>query len=88
MTKTLEEQNVVLKQEIEARKEVEAALQKLTSELEERVASQTAELRQACNELQQAQVQLLEREEKLGHDAFHDALTELPNRAWFMNRLQ
>ncbi|MGB7895540.1 MAG: EAL domain-containing protein [Microcoleus sp.] len=88
LTKTLEEQNVLLKEEIEARKEAEAALQKLTSELEERVASQTAELRQAYNELQQAQVQLLEREEKLGHDAFHDALTELPNRAWFMNRLQ
>ncbi|MEG4486188.1 EAL domain-containing protein [Microcoleus sp. D2_18a_B4] len=88
LTKTLEEQNVLLKEEIEARKEAEAALQKLTSELEERVASQTAELRQACNELQQAQVQLLEREEKLGHYAFHDALTELPNRAWFMNRLQ
>ncbi|MEG4303469.1 EAL domain-containing protein [Microcoleus sp. D3_18a_C4] len=88
LTKTLEEQNVLLKEEIEARKEAEAALQKLTSELEERVASQTAELRQACNELQQAQVQLLEREQKLGHDAFHDALTELPNRAWFMNRLQ
>ncbi|MEG3981327.1 EAL domain-containing protein [Microcoleus sp. T3B2] len=88
LTKTLEEQNVLLKEEIEARKEAEAALQKLTSELEERVASQTAELRQAYNELQQAQVQLLEREQKLGHDAFHDALTELPNRAWFMNRLQ
>ncbi|MEG4804835.1 EAL domain-containing protein [Microcoleus sp. ARI1-B5] len=88
LTKTLEEQNTLLKQEIEARKEAEAALQKLTSELEERVAAQTAELRQACNELQQAQVQLLEREEKLGHDAFHDALTDLPNRAWFMNRLQ
>ncbi|MEG4406542.1 EAL domain-containing protein [Microcoleus sp. MON2_D5] len=88
LTKTLEEQNVLLKEEIEARREAEAALQKLTSELEERVASQTAELRQAYNELQQAQVQLLEREKKLGHDAFHDALTELPNRAWFMNRLQ
>ncbi|MEG4581383.1 EAL domain-containing protein [Microcoleus sp. MON1_C5] len=88
VTKTLEEQNVLLKEEIEARKEAEAALQKLTSELEERVASQTAELRQAVNELQQAHVQLLEREKKLGHDAFHDALTELPNRAWFMNRLQ
>ncbi|MEP6485898.1 EAL domain-containing protein [Microcoleus vaginatus GB2-A3] len=88
VTKTLEEQNVLLKEEIEARKEAEAALQKLTSELEERVASQTAELTQAVNELQQAQVQLLEREKKLGHDAFHDALTELPNRAWFMNRLQ
>jgi len=88
LTKTLEEQNVLLKEEIEARKKAEAALQKLTSELEERVASQTAELTQAVNELQQAQVQLLEREEKLGHDAFHDALTGLPNRAWFMNRLQ
>jgi len=88
LTKTLEDQNVLLKEEIEARREAEAALQKLTSELEERVASQTAELRQACNELQQAQVQLLEREQKLGHDAFHDALTGLPNRAWFMNRLQ
>ncbi|AFZ06775.1 response regulator receiver modulated diguanylate cyclase/phosphodiesterase [Oscillatoria nigro-viridis PCC 7112] len=88
LTKTLEEQNVLLKKEIEGRKEAEAALQKLTSELEERVASQTAELRQAYNELQQAQVQLLQREEKLGHDAFHDALTDLPNRAWFMNRLQ
>lgn len=88
VTKTLEEQNVLLKEEIEARKEAEAALQKLTSELEERVASQTAELTQAVNELQQAHVQLLEREKKLGHDAFHDALTELPNRAWFMNRLQ
>ena len=88
LTKTLEEQNVLLKEEIEARREAEAALQKLTSELEQRVASQTAELRQAYNELQEAQVQLLQREKKLGHDAFHDALTELPNRAWFMNRLQ
>ncbi|MEG4203049.1 EAL domain-containing protein [Microcoleus sp. Pol7_A1] len=88
LTKTLEEQNVLLKEEIEARKEAEAALQKLTFELEEQVASQTAELRQACNELQQAQVLLLQREKKLGHDAFHDALTDLPNRAWFMNRLQ
>ncbi|MEG4212355.1 EAL domain-containing protein [Microcoleus sp. S13_B4] len=88
LTKTLEEQNVLLKEEIEARREAEAALQKLTSELEQRVASQTAELRQAVNELQQAQIQLLQREEKLGHDAFHDALTDLPNRAWFMNRLQ
>ncbi len=88
LTKTLEEQNVLLKEEIEARREAEAALQNLTCELEERVASQTAELTQAVNQLEQAQVQLLEREEKLGHDAFHDALTGLPNRAWFMNRLQ
>jgi diguanylate cyclase (GGDEF)-like protein len=88
LTKILEDQNVLLKQEIEARKEAEAALQKLTAELEERVASQTAELTQALHNLQLTQTQLLQREEQLGHDAFHDALTELPNRSWFMNRLQ
>ncbi|MBD1937302.1 EAL domain-containing response regulator [Microcoleus sp. FACHB-68] len=88
LTKMLEKQNVLLKQEIEARKEAEAALQTLTAELEERVASQTAELTQALHALQQTQTQLLQREEQLGHDAFHDGLTELPNRAWFMNRLQ
>ncbi|MGB8687908.1 MAG: EAL domain-containing protein [Microcoleus sp.] len=88
LTKTLEEQNRLFKQEIEARKEAESALKKLTFELEERVAAQTNELQQTVNQLQQAQVGLLQREEKLGHDAFHDPLTDLPNRAWFMNRLQ
>jgi diguanylate cyclase (GGDEF)-like protein len=40
---------------------------------------------------QQAQTELAERkrfEAQLRHDAFHDTLTGLPNRALFMNRLQ
>ena len=88
LTKTLEEQNRLLKQEISARKDAEFALQKLNFELEERVAAQTFELTQTIKELQQAQIQLLQREEQLSHDAFHDPLTDLPNRPWFMNRLQ
>ncbi len=88
LSKTLAEQNVLLKQEIDARKETEAALQRLSQELEQRVSERTFELTQALNDLQQTQIQLLQREEKLGHDAFHDTLTGLPNRAWFMNRLQ
>ncbi|MFE1747114.1 EAL domain-containing protein [Coleofasciculus sp. H7-2] len=88
LSKTLAEQNVLLKQEIDARRETEAALQRISQELEQRVTERTFELTQALYDLQQTQIQLLQREEKLGHDAFHDTLTGLPNRAWFMNRLQ
>src|SRR6476469_9175188 len=88
LSKTLAEQNVLLKQEIDARRETEAALQMLSQELEQRVTERTLKLTQALYELQQTQIQLLQREEQLVHDAFHDTLTGLPNRAWFMNRLQ
>lgn len=62
LTKTLEEQNVLLKQEIEARFTAETALQKLTQELEQRVQERTAELTNALHDLQQSQVQLLQSE--------------------------
>ena len=62
LTKTLEEQNVLLKQEIEARFTAEAALQKLTQELEQRVQERTAELTNTLHDLQQTQVQLLQSE--------------------------
>jgi len=48
LTKQLQEQNVLLQQ--------------LTSELEERVSSRTAELRESLNKLQQAQIQLVQSE--------------------------
>lgn len=88
LTKTLEDQNVLLKQEIEKRTAVEAELRQLTQELEQRVAKRTAELTQALHQLQKTQVQLLQKEEKLQYDAFHDSLTNLYNRAWFMQRLE
>ncbi len=62
LTQKLEEQNVLLKQEIEARVTAEVALQKLTQELEQRVQEQTAELTMALHDLQQTQVQLLQSE--------------------------
>jgi PAS domain S-box-containing protein len=62
LTRTLEEQNVLLKQEIEARVTAEVALQKLTQELEQRVQERTAQLTNALHDLQQTQVQLLQSE--------------------------
>ena len=49
-------------------------LEAANRELEQRVAARTAELARANRRLQ--------------HDAFHDALTGLPNRALFTNRLE
>lgn len=62
LTKELEKQNALLKQEIGARTVAEAALQKLTLELEQRVMARTAELAQALHYLRETQVQLIQRE--------------------------
>ncbi len=78
---TLEQQNLRLKQEIEAHQKARAALQQLTEELEQRVQQRTRELSQAIDELRKSQ-------EKLQYDAFHDSLTGLPNRVWLTKRLK
>jgi diguanylate cyclase (GGDEF)-like protein len=88
LTETLQNQNQLLKLEIATRTAVESSLQRLTDSLEERVEQRTFQLTKAVQDLQQAQVKLLQREEKLRHDAFHDTLTNLPNRAWFTGRLE
>lgn len=62
LTKTLAKQNVLLKQEIEARTAAEAALHKLNIELEKRVMERTIELSKALDDLKQTQVQLVQRE--------------------------
>lgn len=78
---TLEQQNLRLKEEIEAHQKARAALQQLTEELEQRVQQRTRELSQAIDELRKSQ-------EKLQYDAFHDSLTGLPNRVWLTKRLK
>ena len=77
-----------LQEEIQEHTATEQALQQLTASLEQRIDERTADLRSALQELQQAHLDLLEREQKLHYQAFHDALTQLPNRAWFMERLE
>lgn len=77
-----------LQQEVQQRTAAQAELQQLAAELEQRVDQRTLELRTALRDLQKTQAELLQQEEKLRYDAFHDSLTDLPNRAWFMERLQ
>ena len=62
-------------------------LQILTSTLEQQVIDRTSQLKTANEQLQ---VELAERkrmEEQLSFTALHDTLTNLPNRALFMDRL-
>jgi diguanylate cyclase (GGDEF)-like protein len=59
----------------------------LTEHLENRVTKRTAELKSALHELQAAYLELLAKEDKLRYDAFHDSLTGLANRAYFIKQL-
>jgi diguanylate cyclase (GGDEF)-like protein len=57
-----------------------AEIRQLNTELETRVRQRTAQLEKEIIERQRVQDQLL-------HVALHDALTGLPNRAWYMRQL-
>lgn len=56
-------------------------ISQLNAELEQRVKQRTAQLEQEISDRLQAQERLL-------HLALHDVLTGLPNRTWFMKRLE
>lgn len=56
------------------------------SELQER--EKARQLEKSLQELQIAQKHLVQVQEKLLHDAFHDPLTDLPNRALLSERLE
>ena len=66
--------------DITERKQAREALERFNSELEARVKARTAEL-------EEAKVRLESLNTQLQHHAFHDALTSLPNRALFKDRL-
>lgn len=73
--------------EASERKRSQEDLRLAHDELEIRVAGRTAELAQANIELRSEVTERKTAEAKLIHDAFHDSLTGLPNRALFLERL-
>ncbi|MEH2415681.1 putative bifunctional diguanylate cyclase/phosphodiesterase [Nostoc sp.] len=72
---------------ISERKQAEEMLHRAYCELEIRVAERTEELLKANRKLQSEITERKRAESQLLHLAFHDALTGLPNRTVFMNRL-
>lgn len=74
-------------EDVTERHEAEAALARYQDELETRVRQRTSELA-AANERLQAEIQeRRQAEKKVWHIANHDALTDLPNRSLFQDRL-
>jgi len=70
-----------LRTELAERQRTQSELQRTNQQLEYRVTERTAELA-TLNE------QLRKNEQKLRFDAFHDKLTGLPNRTFFLHRLE
>ncbi len=71
-----------------ARHQAETKLATLNTQLEAIVEERTAKLKAANDRLRAEISEKAEIEEKLRHNAFHDALTELPNRTLFMQELR
>lgn len=70
------------------RKRSTEAIQRYNQLLEQRVKERTLELDKANTFLKQQIEERKEIELKLIHDAHHDSLTDLPNRAMFTSRLE
>jgi diguanylate cyclase (GGDEF)-like protein len=63
-------------------------LKELNAELEQKVAERTAELTAAKQALEQENAERQMAQAMLEHMAWHDPLTDLPNRAWLIGQLK
>lgn len=79
---------VALLIEASERRRSQLALQIAYDELETKIIERTDELAKVNEQLQAQIIECQISEQKLLYDAFHDALTGLPNRALFMQRLE
>ncbi len=86
---TLDDREVILSidRNITVRKAAERVLKNANAELEHRVHERTVELQTVNDRLRFELNERKRAEQKLAHDAMHDSLTGLPNRALFHNRL-
>lgn len=89
ITKPFQLEEVVIRiQNQLAKREAEIKIIQLNTELELKVIERTIQLRKANQELKQEILERQQLQNKFLHLAFHDALTNLPNRALFMERLE
>ncbi len=65
-----------------------AEVERLNAKLEERVIERTSQLQATKYDLEQEAIERRKAQDRLAHMAWHDHLTDLPNRAWFMKVLQ
>ena len=65
-----------------------AELERQKETLKDKVRERTAELEHQKEQLEREITVRRQAEDRLRHDAFHDTLTDLPNRAFLMERLE